>query len=134
MGLAPEVLARRIEAGRALRGISQEDLGAKLKAEGIGKHDAARIERREDDAPPMAPSRRAALSRVLQLPEWWWTATDDELTATLSDDARTLRDEFEGLRDSVNLIQRQLVVLTESRTSGRENEEPPHTPGTGDPG
>lgn len=53
-----------------------------------------------------------------------WQRYEDELS---------LREEFEGLRDSVNLIQRQLVGLVGSRTTAPESEAPPGTPGTGDP-
>jgi transcriptional regulator with XRE-family HTH domain len=111
VGLPPSVLARRVEAARALRGISQKDLGLRLEAEGVGKHDAARVEREDPNAPPMDPARRGALSRVLRLPEWWWLVEDDELTARLAGDGAGVYADLEKLRDDFDA---KIAVLQHS--------------------
>lgn len=99
MALPLTVQSRRIVAARSLRGLTQVQVGQKLEAEGVGKHDAARIEREEDDAPQLSPSRRAALSRVLGVPDWWWTLEDADFYERLAgtEDVREQLDRHEHL-------------------------------------
>jgi hypothetical protein len=85
--LPPEELARRLVAARHLRGIEQTEVGDYMQAEGYGKHDIAKMERCDPSAPPLNRGRRLALSDLLRVPEWWFTADDDDLfPATTGDE------------------------------------------------
>lgn len=79
MALDADELARRIVSARELRGIDQAELGEAMKDEGYGKHDIAKMERQDATAPPLNRGRRIALAEILRVPEWWFTADDDEM-------------------------------------------------------
>lgn len=71
--LPRDVLKRRIEAARLLRGISQIDLDARCHQDGLGKQEAGRLERGEL---PLTRVRADALIRNLRVPERWLTSED----------------------------------------------------------
>lgn len=77
--LDPDELARRIVTARTLRAMSQRDVGLAMRDEGFGLHDIAKLERQDPKAPPLNRVRREALSRVLRVPERWFTAEDAEI-------------------------------------------------------
>lgn len=77
MALTPEETVRRIVSARKLKGISQQEIGKALEAQGdFGLHDIARIERGEMH---LTPGRRHALAEILEVPEWWFTRPVEEL-------------------------------------------------------
>lgn len=82
--LPDEEIQRRIKAVRILRGMSQNDLGALLATDGLGKHDVGRIER---GALSMQRAHRESICRHLRIPEAW--LTDPNLDALLGFTAPT---------------------------------------------
>jgi hypothetical protein len=78
--LGPEELARRIRAARELRGIEQTELGLLLAKDGLGKHDAGRIER---GVMTMQTVHRISMSRHLRVPEEWFTEPDVDIIVGL---------------------------------------------------
>lgn len=102
-----EELARRIKAARALRQISQVQLGRLAEADGLNRYDLAQIEQRTRT---MLRVHREALVRHLRVPERWLTAETvdeavgyedpEEQKTTLeaaANDLRELRDRLDTL-------------------------------------
>lgn len=109
--MSPEELSRRITAARELRGISQLELGSLLAAEGLGKHDLAKIERRDDRAPPFTPLRRYALAKVLGVSERWFAEEQDasDLMELPTVDRNAVN--IARLEESVQALDEKLDVL-----------------------
>jgi hypothetical protein len=70
--------ARRIMAARILRGLERSELADLFAAQGFGWHDVAKLER-GDPKMPLTPARRGKLAEILRVPEWWFTAPEEEL-------------------------------------------------------
>lgn len=68
--LDTDELRRRIVAARALRGVDQTALNGLFVADGLDKHEAARLERGEL---PWTRVRARALAYALRMPERWFT-------------------------------------------------------------
>lgn len=81
--LSREELGRRIVAARELEGIKQLEMTKRGKQHGVGIHDLARVERGDM---PINPPRLQALSKVLKVPEWWFTAPRKDLFKPARDD------------------------------------------------
>lgn len=104
-----QMLKQRIDAARALRGVTQAQLNKLFEADGLGKHDVGRLERGE------LPLRRIhldALIRHLRVPEWWFT--QDEI-------------EFPDAHPTFQAYVRQVleVVMEQVRPNWRELLRPP---------
>ena len=108
-----DTLARRIVSARELRGMSQNDVGEAMKAEGYGKHDVAKMERLDPSAPPLNRGRRICLAEILGVPEWWFTEADEELfvdrATDLSDHDRRMFEFATGVRDEQRQQHESLV-------------------------
>lgn len=117
--LDADTLARRLRAARELRALDQAELEPLLEEEGYGKHDAARMERKDDDAPVLHEGRRRAFARIFNLPEAWFSAPDEELFLPPAED-RLGRIELhlKKLTDAVREIGREnITTLAEIRES-----------------
>lgn len=104
MALPTEELKRRIDAARTLRGLKQSELAALLEEDGLGKHDAGRLERGELD---LRRVHLDALTRQLRMPEWWFTASEIHLTevppADLSQRLDEIGEQLEVIRFAVDV-------------------------------
>lgn len=77
---------RRIVAARTLRGVSQDDMDRLGHDEGLAKQELSRLERGEFGEKFSAVQRRT-LSRVLRVPENWFTEPDaDQLVGYVESD------------------------------------------------
>lgn len=73
MPLDKDTLTRRLVAARSVVGLDQNEMGAELAKEGLGKTDAKRLERGQID---FSNSHWAAYVRITRMPEAWFTAPD----------------------------------------------------------
>lgn len=80
----PPTVKQRIEAARALRGLSQADLDKLGAAEGLGRYELGRVERGE--LSPMTNTQRTMLCKILGVPERWFTSDDVDEIVGLRDD------------------------------------------------
>lgn len=97
MALPTEELKRRIDAARTLRGLKQKELAGLLEEDGLGKHDVGRLERGELD---LRRVHLDALTRHLQMPEWWFTAEEIHLPANIgAPNAAELLDAVDALAE-----------------------------------
>lgn len=78
--LGKDVLKRRVEAARILRGLSQPDLDKRFAKDGLGKTAAGRVERGELD---MQRAHRDAFCRHLGVPERWFSEPDVDVVVGL---------------------------------------------------
>lgn len=76
MPVSSEEAAQRIRAAREIQGMTQAELGRRLEECGLGKTDAGRIERGQVK---LLLIHRAALTKVLGVPDAWFTLDRDEL-------------------------------------------------------
>ncbi len=104
MTLPPEELRRRIVSARNLRGLSQAEVGKLMEAQGFGKNDIGEIERAEPSARKKArdieftDARRRELAKILDVPEWWFTAPSDELFERPTSQLDRVEQQLSGLQ------------------------------------
>lgn len=137
MPLGPEEIVRRIRAARHLAGLDQKELGRLMKEDNFGAEDIGRIERREPDAPPFGPGRRAAVARHTGVPEAWFTEVDvsrlfreeqpNARLESLEGDVAALREELRATRNQVLARLAQVQGSQEGQSSPAETQ--PHKPG-----
>lgn len=73
VSLNHDELARRIEAARVLRGLSQADVNERFEKLGAGKQTAGRVERGNK---PFEEMHEMLFARVLNVPVRWFTEPD----------------------------------------------------------
>jgi transcriptional regulator with XRE-family HTH domain len=71
-------LKQRIVAARKVAGLSQNEMTARVEAQGFKKHAAARLERGEQDVAP-SPSLIGAVALVLGFPVRWFQVPREDL-------------------------------------------------------
>jgi hypothetical protein len=122
MALTPEELSRRIKSAIVLRGSSQAQVGERMEAAGFGYHDIALIERCDPIRPKFGftPERRYALSRILDVPQRWFSVPDGELFQYPTTELGAVLDRIERLEEILSA-----VFLT---PLGEETGEPPDLP------
>jgi transcriptional regulator with XRE-family HTH domain len=74
--LPPDEVAARIKAARALRRIGQQQLAERLVEAGLPLRLAGQLERGEA---PLSVAALLVLTRVLDMPERWFTEPLDDL-------------------------------------------------------
>lgn len=102
MALNPQLIERRVKSAREFAGLSQKELGARMKNDGFGLHDIGKWERQDPTAPPLSPARIDSLARHTGLPPAWFTEPD-----TVKLFGRPREDQF-VTREEMNALKREL--------------------------
>lgn len=119
MSLSPKELARRIQAARALNGLSQADLGELVKADGFGRYDISRLERAgaerppKKPPPPLSPARIRSLAQATGVPECWFTQADKSKLFNWG--------ETESLATQVTELKRKVEQITRPQAEGGQS-------------
>lgn len=105
--LDPDEISRRIKAARELRGVSQDQLGEMLEADGLGVKDVGRIER---GTMMMSRAQRESITRHLRLPERWLLSESVDEIVGVDLDAGQLRERLAELEEQVRLTRSELAA------------------------
>ena len=119
-----DVLKQRIEAARALRGLTQVQLRERFEEDGLGKHDAARLERGEME---LRRIHLDALMRHLKMPEWWFTADEISLDGEPPDGTKLAEEVRELRRLVLEQLRREVKPGQPRGTPPRSGETPPES-------
>lgn len=110
MALDPETLSRRVLAARMVAGYNEkrDQFSAQL-APTLNKHDVARWERAERDAPPVTPGKAHVLSKFTGLPPEWFLVEDLGQVFATSQNAEERLSQIEAVVKTLNETQASML-------------------------